>query len=68
MKIINLNIDDLISFSEAARIRHVSCQAISKLVKKRRFKTFAIAGHKFLSRKEVEQFSPLHAGRPIGKK
>lgn len=58
---------DWISQAEAARLRGVSRQAISKLVRKGRLKTLEIGGHVLVSRAEVEQFVPLGAGRPSGK-
>jgi hypothetical protein len=69
MKTSQLSAFDLISFADAARLRDVSRQSITKLVNKGRFKTFTVAGRKFLSRKEIEDYSPLTAGRPpAGKK
>jgi len=64
MKIIKLSPDDLISFADAGRMRGVSRQSITKLVNKGRFKTFTVAGRKFLCRKEIEDYIPLSAGRP----
>lgn len=56
--------DEWISQTEAARLRGVSRQAISKLVRKGRLKTLEIGGHILISRADVEQFVPLGAGRP----
>jgi excisionase family DNA binding protein len=53
-----------ISQSEAARIRGISRQAISKLVKKGRIRSLIIAGHTLVNRQEVENFEPQDAGRP----
>lgn len=58
---------DWISLSEAARLRGVSRQAISKLVKKGRLKTITIGGHILVRRADVEGFEPLEAGRPKAK-
>lgn len=53
-----------ISQSEAARIRGISRQAISKLVRKGRIRSLIIAGHTLVNRQEVENFEPQDAGRP----
>jgi len=53
-----------ISQSEAARIRGVTRQAISRLIKKKRLYAFQIAGKTLLKRSEVEAFTPVRAGRP----
>lgn len=53
-----------ISQSQAARIRGVSPQAISDLVKKGRFRTLRIAGRILLDRVEVENYKPKRTGRP----
>ena len=61
-----MKIDDLswISQAEAARIRGVSRQAISRLVQKQRLRTLSIGGHLLVSREDVKRFKPLNAGRP----
>ena len=53
-----------ISQSEAARIRGISRQAISKLVRKGRIRSLIIAGYTLVNRQEVENFEPQDAGRP----
>lgn len=58
---------DWISLSEAARLRRVSRQAISKLVKKGRLKSIVIGGHVLVNRTDVESFEPQVAGRPKAK-
>ena len=69
MKTSRLSPFDLVSFADAARLRGVSRQSITKLVNKDRFKTYTVAGRKFLSKKEIEDYMPLAAGRPpAGKK
>lgn len=60
----NIRPEDWISQSEAARIRGVSAQAISRLVKKGRFKTLNIGGRILLSRAEANAYQPKGAGRP----
>jgi hypothetical protein len=59
-----LILKDLISFAEAARIRGISRQAMSRLVAKSRFSVVTIGDRGFLSRKEIENYVPLKAGRP----
>jgi len=58
------NADDWISQAEAARIRRVSRQAISSLIKKGRFQTFSIGGRVLLKRSEVKSYEPEEPGRP----
>ena len=57
------HLDDWISQSEAARIRDVSRQAISQLIKKGRFNTLTIGGKVLLKRSEVEAYQPEPPGR-----
>jgi len=56
--------DEWISQAEAARLRNVSRQAISLLVKKGRLPVLTIGGRVFVRRKEVEEFTPEPPGRP----
>jgi excisionase family DNA binding protein len=55
---------DWISQAEAARLRGVSRQAISKLVSQGRLKTLDIGGRALVRRDEVLAFEALPAGRP----
>ena len=50
--------EEWISQAEAARLRKVSRQAISLLVKKGRLPVLKIGGRVFVHRKEVEEFTP----------
>ncbi len=63
----NFKADEWVSQSEAARIRGVSRQAISKLVKNERLETVAIGGRELVKLQDVLQFVPLKAGRHRGK-
>ena len=54
----------LVTPTEAARIRGVSIQAISQLIKRGSLKTVDIGGRLFLDRDEVESFTPSKGGRP----
>src|SRR5215213_9181227 len=57
--------DDWITQAEAARLRKVTRQSITKLVQKGRFnKTLTVGGQVFLSRSEVLSYTPQTAGRP----
>jgi excisionase family DNA binding protein len=60
--------DDLITQAEAARVRGVSSEAIGKLIRRGRLRAYEVAGNKLLSRREVENFEKLPAGRPSTKK
>jgi excisionase family DNA binding protein len=59
-----INASEWISQAEAARLRKVSRQAISKLVRKRRIRYMEIGGHVLVNRFDVESFQPLEPGRP----
>jgi excisionase family DNA binding protein len=58
------DINDMISISEAARIRNVSHGAIQDLIKREKLNSFTVGGRRLLSRKEVENFKPEPVGRP----
>ncbi|MGP8260039.1 MAG: helix-turn-helix domain-containing protein [Acidobacteriaceae bacterium] len=53
-----------VSQAEAARIRGVSRQAISRLIKKGRLQVLEIGGKVLLNRSEIEAFVPDPPGRP----
>jgi excisionase family DNA binding protein len=57
-------LSDLISISEAARVRDVSHTAIQDLIKRGKLTSIKIGGRQFLSRSEVESFQPESVGRP----
>ena len=59
-----VDLDDLITQTEAAEIRGVSVQSISYLVRRGKLKTVTIGKRKFLFRSEVKKFKPSPAGRP----
>lgn len=56
--------EDWISQSEAARLRGVSRQAISKLIKKGHLRTLEVGGYILVSRADLHNFKPSTAGRP----
>jgi hypothetical protein len=55
---------DLITQSEAAKLREVSPEAIADLIKRGRLSVMEVGGKKFLRRTEVVNFKPLKGGRP----
>ncbi len=59
---------DLITVTEAARVREVSHQAILNLVRRGRLTAIELGGRKFLRRSEVVNFEALPGGRPSKKK
>ena len=59
---------DLISQSEAARLRNVSRASISELIKRGRLATIVIAGKVLVRRSDVLKFKELKRGRPKSKK
>lgn len=54
---------DWISLSEAARLRGVSRQAISKLAKQGRLRTLNVGGRPLVYKADVNSFKPLPVGR-----
>jgi excisionase family DNA binding protein len=56
--------DEWISQAEAARLRGVSRQAISKLVRKGRFATMRAGPYTLLRRTDVLAYNRQSAGRP----
>jgi hypothetical protein len=55
---------ELVSQAQAAKMRGVSTQSISELMKRGRLTVIEVGGRKFLLRKEIEGFEPLPVGRP----
>jgi excisionase family DNA binding protein len=60
------DLSDWISQAEAARIRGVSRQAISKLIRLGRLRTVDVGGHVLVSRAEISSFRSDNPGRPRG--
>ena len=54
---------DWISQSEAAELRGVSRQAISKLVRNGRLRTLQVGGHTLVHRHDLLTYRPKPAGR-----
>ncbi len=59
-----LDVDDLISISEASRVRGVTHGAIQDLIKREKLTSYKIGGRRLLSRREVEKFKPGQVGKP----
>lgn len=55
---VKFNPEDLVSQATAARMRGVSSQAITGLIKRGKLSTVVIDGHVFLLKKEIENFKP----------
>jgi len=53
-----------VSQAEAARLRGVSRQAISRLIQRKRLRTRSIAGYVLVHRDDVLTFVPRPSGRP----
>jgi hypothetical protein len=59
-----VELSDLITQKEAAKIRGVSPQSINDLVKRGKLRTFTIGDRKFLLRPEVKAYKAEKGGRP----
>jgi hypothetical protein len=60
--------DDLLTVSEAAKLRNVSHQAISYLVRMRRIRTVSIRGRTHILLQDLEDYRPGKPGpRPKAK-
>lgn len=57
-------LEDWVSQAEAARLRGVSRQAVSNLIRRGKLNTLTVGGQKFVRREEVLNFNPSKAGRP----
>ncbi|MFP4416384.1 MAG: hypothetical protein ACOC4C_04940 [Fibrobacterota bacterium] len=56
--------ENLITISQAARLRNVTRQTMSTLVKRKRFTVYEGVGRALLDRREVESYQPSRGGRP----
>ncbi len=63
-----LDVEDLITPAEAAKLRGVSNQAIVDLLRRGRLTRVEVGGRPFVSRKEVVSFRAVRKGWPKGKK
>jgi len=57
-------LEEWVSQAEAARLRRVSRQAISNLIRRGKLATLTVGGQRFVRREEVLNFNPSKAGRP----
>ena len=62
-----IDLSQWISQAEAARLRGVTRQAISKLIRKQKIKTLEVGGHVLVNRQEVLEYEGESAGRPKSK-
>jgi len=62
-----IDLSEWISLAEAARLRGVSRQAMSKLVKQGRLETLNAGGRLLVHRSHVTSFAKKPAGRPASK-
>jgi len=63
-KIAPIDLSEWISLAEAARVRGVTRQAVSKLVKQGRLRTLNAGGRFLVHREDVLSFTKKLAGRP----
>jgi hypothetical protein len=61
---VKIDTDDLISITTAAKLRGVSQQAMSDMVRRGKIEATIIDGVKFLKRDEVLNFVKSKGGRP----
>lgn len=59
-----VEVDDLLTPSQAAERRGVSRQAMSDLIKRSKIPTVWIAGLPFVKRQDVDAYEPDLGGRP----
>ena len=64
----DVNLSDVVTQADAAKLRGVSRAAISDLIKRGRLTKVDIGGKIFLYRSEVSRFEPQVGGRPPTKK
>lgn len=55
---------DLITQSEAARLRQVSPESIADLIRRGRLEAYEVAGRPHVRRSDVVKFKPEKGGRP----
>jgi hypothetical protein len=60
-----MNLNDLISQAEAARIHNVSRARVSQWINEGKLRTYNVAGRPLLSRREVVNLKLQPIGRPV---
>ena len=60
----NADLSELISISEAAKIRGVTHGAIQDLIRRGKLSAVEIGGRRYLNKSEVKEFKPKSVGRP----
>jgi transposase len=59
---------DLVTQSEAARLRGITPEAIADLIRRGRLTAYDVAGRPHVRRSDVLKFRPARGGRPSKKK
>jgi len=59
-----IDLSQWISQAEAARLRGVTRQAISKLIRKKKLRTLEVGGYVLVNREEVLEYVGENTGRP----
>ena len=60
----NDNLSELISQTQAAKLRGVTREAIADLIRRGKLVPIEVAGRKLLRRSDVESYAPESGGRP----
>ena len=63
-----IDLSQWISQAEAARLRGVTRQAISKLIRKQKLNILEVGGHVLVNRQEITEYEGESAGRPKNKR
>lgn len=61
---LHVDLSQWISQAEAGRLRGVTRQAISKLIRKKKLATLEVGGYVLVNRQEVLEYEGESAGRP----
>lgn len=59
-----IDIEELLTVTQAARVRGVTRQAINHLIRQGKLEAVDIAGRRFVRRGSLERFEPDRGGRP----
>jgi excisionase family DNA binding protein len=65
---VKIDPEELLTITQAAEERGTTKQAISHLVRQGKLPFIEIAGKKFISRRDLQEFTPDKGGRPSTKK
>ena len=61
---VKIDLDDLLTVTQAAEVRNVTRQAINHLIREGKLPVVEIAGKRFVKRSDVMSFEPDKGGRP----